>query len=108
MEEKKVEYISKQALLDKTVNKNHAWLYTTNAEGKNLKEIVDELLPADVRPNVHGHWKLVHPLQSDDGGAYVCSVCGTGDWGIDPRYWKGCPWCLAIMDGEPIGEKGTE
>lgn len=62
-------------------------------------------LSGDVRPNIHAHWKLVNPLQSDDGGAYCCSNCGSGIWGIIPRYWKGCPWCLAIMDEEPEGEE---
>lgn len=29
-----------------------------------------------------GHWVKIHPLQADDGGAYMCSCCGTGDWRI--------------------------
>lgn len=77
-------------------------------EDEQIKALFEELPSADVRPNIHAYWKLVNPLQSDDGGAYCCSNCGSGTWGIVPRYWKGCPWCLAIMDGEPKGEKGTE
>jgi len=39
----KGEYIKKEDLFAKTIDKNKAWLYTTNAEGKNLKEIVEDL-----------------------------------------------------------------
>ena len=88
------EYISKQALLDKTVKRNHAWLYTTNSEGKNLKEIVDELPPADVRPNIHGHWI------EKEGSIYVCSECE----GAELFEAKFCHTCGAIMDGKE--EKG--
>ena len=67
------EYISKEILLYKTVKKNNAWLHITNAEGKNLKEIVDELPLADVRKNIYGHW-------IDNGnGSYTCSNCKT-EW----------------------------
>ena len=47
-----------------------------------------------------GKWVFIHPLQEDDGGAYVCSCCGTGSWEIDPARWKACPWCTALMEGE--------
>jgi len=47
-----------------------------------------------------GKWILVHPLQDDDGGAYVCSCCKTGSWEIDPATWKACPWCTALMEVE--------
>lgn len=47
-----------------------------------------------------GKWVLVHPLQDDDGGAYVCSCCGTGSWEIDPTTWRACPWCTNLMEVE--------
>ena len=43
-----------------------------------------------------GHWVKVHPLQADDGGAYMCSCCGTGDWGIKGTE-NFCPNCGAKM-----------
>lgn len=45
-----------------------------------------------VKPRPHGKWLYVHPLQEDDGGAYMCSVCRTGDWNIrgDENF---CPNC---------------
>lgn len=36
-------YIKKEDLFAKTIDKNKAWLCTTNAEGKNLKKIVEDL-----------------------------------------------------------------
>lgn len=55
----------------------------------------------EVRPK--GKWILVNPLQSDDGGAYMCSNCKTGDYGIE-RY-EFCPYCGADMRGtDPIIE----
>ena len=45
-----------------------------------------------------GKWVLVHPLQETDEGAYMCSVCRTGDWCISPEF-KFCPYCGAEMDG---------
>ena len=44
----------------------------------------------------HGHWELVHPLQDDDEGAYMCSECRTGDYGVE-RY-SFCPFCGTKMD----------
>lgn len=45
-----------------------------------------------------GKWILVHPLQEDDGGAYVCSCCETGSLEVNPATWKACPWCTALME----------
>ena len=98
----KDEYISKQALLDKTVKRNHAWLYTTNSEGKNLKEIVEELPPADVRENKHGHWEVVSDGYYGDN-AYICecSECKDTVWVYKDadRKWNYCPNCGSDMRG---------
>ena len=40
-----------------------------------------------------GEWIPVHPLQSDDGGAYMCSKCKTGMWEIRPSVYHYCPNC---------------
>ena len=63
--------------------------------------IIDILDDNKKRP--HGEWVFVHPLQEDDDGAYMCSICGNGDWGIDPERDKYCYNCGALMikkDGE--------
>ena len=71
-------------------------------------EDIEDCPSADVRENIHGTWMKINPIQSDDGGAYCCSVCGSGDYNINPNTWKGCPWCLAIMDSADMrGEKMT-
>lgn len=41
-------------------------------------------------------WIRVHPLQENDGGAYMCSACRTGDWDIQGTEEK-CPYCGADM-----------
>lgn len=45
-----------------------------------------------------GKWVLAHPLQEDDGGAYVCSCCKSGSYEVIPKTWKACPWCTALME----------
>lgn len=44
-----------------------------------------------------GKWVFVHPLQDNDSGAYMCSVCNTGDWDIKPTD-KYCKFCGAKME----------
>ena len=46
---------------------------------------------------VKGKWLFVHPLQNDDPGAYICSICQYGNWDIKPTD-KECPHCGAEMD----------
>ena len=54
-----------------------------------------------VQPEPHeGHWIPVHPIQSDDPGAYMCSKCKTGMWEIRPSAYHFCPNCGARMKGE--------
>ena len=59
---------------------------------------------ADVAPVMHGHWELV----TDD--KYRCSVCGV-ETRVDECFgepmYKGCPYCLAIMDGKDGKADGT-
>lgn len=54
-------------------------------------------LPSVLPKREHGEWIEVHPLQEDDGGAYMCSKCRCGHPCIDPDYWKYCPNCGAEM-----------
>lgn len=45
-----------------------------------------------VNPKVKtGKWILVHPLQENDEGGYMCSKCGTGYY--DNSHWNYCPNC---------------
>ena len=45
-----------------------------------------------------GHWIFVHPLQEDDGGCYMCSICNVGDWNLNGKE-NYCPNCGAKMQG---------
>ena len=44
-----------------------------------------------------GEWVPVHPIQSDDPGAYMCSKCKTGMWEIRPSLYHYCPNCGTKM-----------
>jgi len=55
-----------------------------------VKPIVDEMLAVEV-----GEWIEVNPFQANDGGAYMCSKCRTGDWGY--KRFKYCPNCGVPM-----------
>ena len=39
-----------------------------------------------------GHWVNIHPLQADDEGAYMCSCCKVGNWGLKgtENYYPNC------------------
>ncbi len=41
-------------------------------------------------------WIRVNPLQEDDGGAFMCSSCRTGNYDIDGTETR-CPYCGEIM-----------
>ena len=58
-------------------------------------EAISHITPADVRRNAHAHW------EDRDGISdfMYCSNCG-GKKHYSEK-WKGCPYCLAIMDAEP-------
>ena len=64
-----------------------------------VEEVLRSLPPAQPK----GHWILVHPLQEDDTGAYMCSECKVGNWGIDPESYFFCPNCGADMRKEKKG-----
>ena len=62
---------------------------------KNIREAVENLPAADVRPVVHGHWE-----ESPMNGI-VCSECGR-ERPLEPfgeTEWNSdfCPWCGADM-----------
>ena len=56
-----------------------------------LISIINDVPTASVAPVVHGRW-----VNRFNDSVYECSECGT----IGLPCWKGCPECLARMDGE--------
>ena len=75
---------------------------------EHFRKFVKELPSADVRPNIHGHWEVVSDGYGDDAYICECSECKDTVWVYKDtdRKWNYCPNCGAIMDEEPIGEKG--
>ena len=90
--------IDADALLDKTVKRNGVWNSITNSEGKNLEEIVSEMLSVEQQEQKTGHW-IVHPK-----GIYahlVCDKClSRAPYDCQANY---CPNCGAKMTGESKG-----
>lgn len=90
-------YISVEALFEKTTRRNHIWDAVTNAEGKGLTEIVNDIPPADVRPVVHGSWRAVsfHEV--------ACTKCGyvVDIMKADVDHMKFYNECGADMRPEP-------
>ena len=54
------------------------------------RDSVEDAPAADVAPVVHGRW-----ITTNDNWTF-CSECKT----LGSPQWKGCPVCLARMDGE--------
>lgn len=97
-------YIDADLLKDKTTRVNNIWNGTTNAEGKGLDEIIDDIPPADVRENVKGQWLdyCDNPIKSYFDGRYSahCSVCGYHpEYEEEMRSANFCPNCGADMRG---------
>ena len=67
-----------------------------------VKDILNEIdnLPSATPEREKGEWLFVHPLQTSDMGAYMCSQCKKGDFDIEPSSYKFCPYCGAEMKGE--------
>ena len=65
-----------------------------------------EVIPsADVRPNIHGHWKKAKKgiTAGELSNLFKCSCC---NYELYDDEFNFCPNCGADMR-EPIGEKGT-
>lgn len=65
---------------------------------KSLRETINYVPAADVKPVVRGKW-----ISRDKRGSYVCSICGD-EWVFNPDHggFCYCPTCGADMRG---GEK---
>ena len=87
--------VSKKIVLDMLENINAE----TEGVGFYYEHYVDYIkdLPSVIPQKPKGKWIPIHPLQEDDPGAYMCSVCGCGDWGLDPKIDNFCFNCGADM-----------
>lgn len=78
--------------------------WETEHTDEEIERVIDNMPTADVAPVVHGHWEWV----TED--KYRCSACGA-ETRVDECFgepmYKGCPYCLAIMDGEDGKADGT-
>ena len=93
------EYIKKEDLFAKTIDKNKAWLCTTNAEGKNLKEIVEDLPSYSIPEREKGEW--IESTYQFCGRTFSCIRCSNCDSPQDYfRTTNFCPNCGADMRGE--------
>ena len=93
--------ISRQAALDTFGLSEKSRKYGGDHSGYDtimLYEVQDalEALPSVAAEPKKAKWVLVHPLQENDGGAYVCSECRSGDY--DCERDKYCRWCGAEME----------
>ncbi len=64
-----------------------------------MDKVIDELKKVITPQPKMGHWEFVHPLQEDDGGAYMCSECKVG-YLENCGDWIYCPNCGAKMGVE--------
>lgn len=81
----------------------------TEADKEYVCAFIDSIPPADVRPNIHGHW-IEHKEHCENLGAIPSGLgafkwCSNCDCGIDVREWHRnnynyCPNCGADMKGE--------
>jgi hypothetical protein len=81
------EYIEREAVVHHFMNTRR---YLTKDLVMDAAYEVSKMPAADVAPVVHGRW--INHL----GGWVNCSECKT----VGSPQWKGCPVCLARMDGE--------
>lgn len=97
------EYIEREAL--RLAIFNTCWQNFKNVDI--AYDMADSIPAADVAPVVHGKWKIVNVSNVTDGkGVPVkvvhCSNCGFtwSNIAVALKHFKGCPNCLARMDGE--------
>lgn len=96
------EYIERGALLADFGEPPMVWTDSEEEIQERLdwyryKGIVESQPASDVVEVVHGKW-----IEADDGDGIVCSVCGADfcKMFFETEKFKGCPICLARMDGE--------
>lgn len=89
--------ISREYLLSKRYGYDPHYCPTFGLEPTGWAVDIEDILNApSVKPKEkYGKWILVHPLQDDIEGGYMCSECGTGYY--DNSHWNFCPNCGAKM-----------
>lgn len=96
------EYVEKQALLQKV--QEFKGFFQDNISSAHvmlkdeIKDIVDDMVPEDVAPVVHGRW-----IFNDDWWEFRCTECHRAIGNIEKYNY--CPHCGAKMDG---GEKDAK
>ena len=93
-----MDLIERQATID-AVHKNYDTILDFKSDGRTVADSFEDIINALPPAQPKGHWILVHPLQEDDTGAYMCSECKVGNWEIDPESYFFCPNCGADMRG---------
>lgn len=94
--------ISRQAILDRTVNRNSIWNKITDSEGNNLEDIINSIPSVENKgeDRPKGHW--IYPSYPNNYPYMwksICSNCNAGFPTINKDY-KFCPDCGADMRGE--------
>ena len=69
-------YIDADLLKDKTTRVNNIWNGTTNAEGKGLDEIIDDIPTADVRDDATAHKVVGGGERYGATCWFECDCCG--------------------------------
>lgn len=99
--------ISRQAVLDRTVNRNSIWNKITDSEGNNLEDILNSIPSVENK----GEWIKIQSGDKDFPESIVCSKCNNENSHLDFNEHgepigkvfvtsKYCPNCGADMRGE--------
>ena len=81
--------------ISRQVVKEQMIKYGFHAPDMTVTEFVNDL--PSVKPmRSKGHWVKVNPLQENDGGAFMCSECNTGDFTLTGNE-AFCKFCGADM-----------
>ena len=91
--------ISRQAVLDATINKNSIWNKITNAKGENLEKIISQLPPAKLQ-EPKSEWQQDHEILKaySDGASAVLDKIRAEIIELRSRQNVGVMECLDIID----------
>lgn len=95
---KKGDLISRQAVLDRTVNRNSIWNTITDSEGNNLEDIINSIPPTEIKgePIECARTLKKHCINTKD-----CKECFMWD---ECKYELSAPCDWDLPDGEKGGE----
>lgn len=71
---------------------------------REMAESIEELPTIEAKPVRYGRWETINPLYSN----VYCSECGAASDKYLAKRYKGCPFCLCVMDATDtnVGGKG--